>query len=98
MIPTKICGITHLADAQCAANHGASAIGFIFYNKSPRYISKEQAKAISDQLPIDITRIGIFVDHEKDLVVVKLSSQKQPLDAEMIHLTSGWIELIRAEM
>ena len=65
MIPTKICGITHLADAQCAANHGASAIGFIFYNKSPRYISKEQAKAISDQLPIDITRIGIFVDHEK---------------------------------
>ena len=56
MIPTKICGITHLADAQCAANHGASAIGFIFYNKSPRYISTEQAKDISDQLPIDIAK------------------------------------------
>ena len=83
MIPTKICGITHLADAQCAANHGASAIGFIFYNKSPRYISTEQAKDISDQLPIDITRIGVFVNHDKTLIDEAI--QTVPLSMIQLH-------------
>ena len=83
MIPTKICGITHLADAQCAANHGASAIGFIFYNKSPRYISTEKAKAISDQLLINITRIGVFVNHEKTFIDEAI--QTVPLSMIQLH-------------
>ena len=83
MIPTKICGITHLADAQFATNHGASAIGFIFYNKSPRYISTEKAKAISDQLLINITRIGVFVNHEKTFIDEAI--QTVPLSMIQLH-------------
>lgn len=68
MIPTKICGITNFSDAQCAVYHGASAIGFIFYNKSPRFVSVEKAKSISDQLPIDIARVGVFVNSQKNII------------------------------
>jgi len=68
MIPTKICGITNLSDAQCALENGTSAIGFIFYEKSPRAISIENAKIISDQITGEISRIGVFVNHEKDFI------------------------------
>ena len=64
MIPTKICGITNLSDAQAAAVHGASAIGFIFYEKSSRAISIEDAKFISGHLSNDISKVGVFVNHD----------------------------------
>ena len=68
MIPTKICGITNLSDAQAAAVHGASAIGFIFYEKSSRAISIEDAKFISRHLSNDISKVGVFVNHDKGFI------------------------------
>ena len=68
MIPTKICGITNLSDAQAAAIHGASAIGFIFYEKSSRAISIEDAKFISRHLSNDISKVGVFVNHDKAFI------------------------------
>ena len=68
MIPTKICGITNLSDAQAAAVHGASAIGFIFYEKSSRAISIEDAKFISRHLSNDISKVGVFVNHDKAFI------------------------------
>ena len=68
MIPTKICGITNLSDAQAAAVHGASAIGFIFYEKSSRVISIEDAKFISRHLSNDISKVGVFVNHDKAFI------------------------------
>ncbi|MGY8763985.1 MAG: phosphoribosylanthranilate isomerase [Fidelibacterota bacterium] len=68
MIPTKICGITNLSDAQAAAVHGASAIGFIFYEKSSRSISIEDAKFISRHLSNDISKVGVFVNHDKAFI------------------------------
>jgi len=62
MFPVKICGITRKADAQKAVALGAAAIGFIFYPKSPRYITYESAGAIVSELDSQIRKIGVFVD------------------------------------
>jgi phosphoribosylanthranilate isomerase len=62
MTEIKICGITNVEDALCAADCGADAVGFIFHPASPRFIPPEQAKGIADALPEGIARVGVFVN------------------------------------
>src|ERR1022692_1239680 len=58
----KICGITNLEDARAAVNAGADALGFVFYEKSPRRMEPGAAREIVQQLPEKIEKIGVFVD------------------------------------
>lgn len=64
----KICGITREQDALAAVEHGADALGFVFYEPSPRSISVERAAAICRQLPPFVTTVALFVDADADSI------------------------------
>jgi phosphoribosylanthranilate isomerase len=64
----KICGITNLEDAQMAVEAGADALGFVFYEKSPRYVSTEVARAIIQKLPHKIEKVGVFANASAEQV------------------------------
>lgn len=65
----KICGITNAADAQAAVAAGADALGFIFYEKSPRHVLVADAAAISHELAPFIMRVGVFVNAGAEFVL-----------------------------
>ena len=58
----KVCGITSVEDACVAVAAGADAIGLVFYAKSPRYVTPEQAAAIARAVGPFVTTVGLFVD------------------------------------
>jgi phosphoribosylanthranilate isomerase len=62
----KICGITSLEDAQAAVQHGAAAIGFIFWPASPRFVEPARARVIVAALPDAVTTVGVFVNQAAD--------------------------------
>jgi phosphoribosylanthranilate isomerase len=68
-VKVKICGITNLPDGMAAAEAGADALGFVFYDQSPRCISVEAAAGLIRQLPPFVLKAGVFVNAPEDLVV-----------------------------
>ena len=62
VVRSKICGITRVEDALAAAEAGADAIGLVFYARSPRAVSVQQARAIVAALPPFVTSVGLFVN------------------------------------
>jgi phosphoribosylanthranilate isomerase len=84
----KICGITRVEDARHAVEHGATALGFVFWPKSPRAVTTKQARAIIESLPGWIRTVGVFVNASADeireiaagvrLSVVQLHGDESP--------------------
>jgi phosphoribosylanthranilate isomerase len=62
----KICGMTNLEDALVAVEAGADAVGFVFYEKSPRWVSVEKAREIVEKLPAGVEKVGVFVNQIED--------------------------------
>ena len=79
----KVCGITRLEDALAASALGVDAIGFVFYQKSPRYIEPAKAAAIIRQLPPFVSAVGLFVNPTQAFIAEVL--QSVPLGVIQLH-------------
>jgi len=64
----KICGITRCEDAQLAVDAGVDAIGLVFYEKSPRFVSYAQAEEISQTIPAFVNRVALFKDADEQAI------------------------------
>ena len=82
-VRVKICGITSIDDAQAAVEAGADALGFMFYEPSPRYLTPEEAGAIIRELPAHVARVGVFVD--ADEATIRNTATTAGLDTLQFH-------------
>lgn len=102
---SKICGITSYEDAMNAINAGADALGFVFYEKSPRCISIENAKSIISKLPPFIEKVALFVN--EDALTIDSTCQAIGATLAQLHfeaspelcstLQTPYIKVIRAQ-
>ncbi|WP_460595184.1 phosphoribosylanthranilate isomerase [Geomonas sp. Red276] len=83
MTKVKICGITSVEDALMAAQAGADALGFIFFEKSPRFLDTEKAASIISSLPPFIQVVGLFVN--APLEFVNETADRCRLDIVQLH-------------
>ncbi|MDQ7968474.1 MAG: phosphoribosylanthranilate isomerase [Oxalicibacterium faecigallinarum] len=79
----KICGLTRAQDVQAAVAAGADAIGFVFYDKSPRYLAPADAGRLIASVPPFITTTGLFVNASQDEVSAVL--QQAPVSLLQFH-------------
>lgn len=79
----KICGITNVDDALCAAEYEASAVGFNFYRESRRWVTPETAYSIIRELPDTIRKVGVFVNADPEFV--KKTASQLMLDFVQFH-------------
>lgn len=77
MIKVKICGITNFEDAQTAVLAGCDMLGFVFYEKSPRYIRPDRAGDIISGLPGEVEKVALFVNEQKKTVIDILNQIKE---------------------
>ncbi|MDM4765007.1 phosphoribosylanthranilate isomerase [Pelomonas sp. SE-A7] len=70
----KICGLTREADVAVAVAAGADAIGFVFYDKSPRFVSPQRAAELARLLPPFVTPVGLFVNASAELMAEALQA------------------------
>lgn len=83
MTRTKICGITRVEDVMAVAQNGADALGLVFYGKSPRYVTMQQASRLMNSAPPFVTVVGLFVNPSEEEVRNVLS--RVPLDVLQFH-------------
>ncbi|MCD6260070.1 MAG: phosphoribosylanthranilate isomerase [Helicobacteraceae bacterium] len=101
----KICGITSYHDAMDAIEAGADALGFVFYPKSPRYITPKDAKEIISKLPPFVEKVALFVNEDAQTINTLCSDVGATLaqihfDAEPYlyeALTVPYLKVIRAQ-
>lgn len=103
----KICGMTRLQDALLAAENGADFLGYIFTEKSKRFLAPRSARLIINEIKIqfpEVLHVGIFVDAEEEDVAwsaglagldyLQLHGKEKPEYCKNLELTG--FEIIKA--
>jgi phosphoribosylanthranilate isomerase len=101
----KICGITRPDDARAAVDNGADAIGFVFHDKSPRFVNISQAAAITAVIPPFVSIVALFVNEQSS--VIRSALDRLPIDLIQFHgdeseefcgqFGRSWIKAIRVK-
>ena len=102
----KICGITQPEQGTAIADAGATALGFICASTSPRYVSPTQIRAVVEQLPENVHRIGVFVNSSAEeicqivpaagLTGVQLHGDETPEFCQQLRSMLPDVEIIKA--
>lgn len=82
-LEAKICGISTPEALDAAVAGGAAYIGLVFYPPSPRALTPDRAAVLAGRAPPGVTRVGLFVDPEDDLLAATLA--RVPLDLLQLH-------------
>lgn len=82
-IAIKFCGLTRPEDVSAAADAGARYVGFVFFAKSPRNVSVEQARGLALEVPPGIAKVALVVDAD-DATLDKIVG-RVPLDMLQLH-------------
>ncbi len=82
MTLSKICGLTRAEDVVAAVEAGANYIGLNFFPRSPRYVTTEQAIALTEEIPPGVCKVGLVVDAD-DITLTEL--MQVPLDMLQLH-------------
>ncbi len=75
----KICGLTRETDVDEAVEAGADALGFVLYEKSPRYVTLDRAQALIRRLPPFVTPVLLLVNAPDTLVQETIAAVPQAL-------------------
>ena len=67
-ITAKICGLSTPQTLDAAIKHNASHVGFVFFPKSPRHLTFQQAQPLAARVPGHIRKVGVFVDPDDSLL------------------------------
>jgi len=91
----KICGITTRETARFCAEAGVGALGAVFFRKSPRYVTPQQARAQFAGLPATVARVGVFVD----MPILELldTAREADLDAVQLHGSEALDDLLAVQ-
>lgn len=79
----KVCGITSVEDARAAVDAGATALGFNFYAKSPRFVEPDALAEWVDEAPREVVRVGVFVNESAARVAEVV--ERCRLDVAQLH-------------
>lgn len=82
-VRVKICGLTRAEDVAAAADAGAAYLGFVFFPKSPRNVSVDQARALAVDAPFGVAKVGLLVD--PDDALLDEIAPRVPLDMIQLH-------------